>query len=100
MGGRSETPPLRGDTIAGGFPLCPGPAHVPDGPSARGAGLTIEVPPPRISNTASVRSLVPSGRNRKVPSIPAKPEGLVSVVSAKRCDPYCRLSAAARDTAS
>ena len=41
-------------------------------------GLTICPPPEATCITASPRSLVPSGLNRKIPSIPEKPEGLVS----------------------
>lgn len=55
---------------------------------------------PFTSMIARARSLVPSALKRKVPSTPAKPEGLVKVNSAKRCVPYWRVSAAAREMAS
>ena len=59
------------------------------------------VPPPVATFiTASPRSLVPSERNRNRPSMPAKPDGLVSVSGAKRCAPCVRDSAATSATAS
>ena len=50
--------------------------------------------------TARPRSLVPSERNRNRPSMPAKPEGLVSVSGEKRCAPCVLTSAATSATAS
>ena len=56
--------------------------------SSRGAGdrsaaTACAATDPRI--TARPRSLVPSARNRNRPSMPAKPDGLVSTSGEKRC---------------
>ena len=53
--------------------------------------------PPAVATfiTARPRSLLPSERKRNRPSMPAKPDGLVSVSGAKRCAPCCFDSAAA-----
>jgi hypothetical protein len=59
------------------------------------------VPPPVATFiTARPRSLVPSARKRNSPSIPAKPDVLVSVSGAKRCAPWVRARAATSATAS
>ena len=57
-------------------------------------------PPVATFITARPRSLVPSERNRNRPSMPAKPDGLVSVSGAKRCAPCVRANAATSATAS
>ena len=46
--------------------------------------------PSRRRITARPRSLVPSGRKRNRPSMPAKPDGLVSTSGEKRCRPCVR----------
>ena len=59
------------------------------------------VPPPDATRiTARPRSLVPSARKRNRPSMPAKPDGLVSTSDEKRCGPCVRASAATSATAS
>ena len=64
-------------------------------PRTRGGGLTTCPPFGVTRSTARPRSLVPSGRKRKMPSMPAKPEGEVSVCSLKRCGPGCCFTSAA-----
>lgn len=58
-------------------------SHVAEATPAkeRGAGLIVVATPLLISRTESPRSLVPSGRKRKTPSAPLKPERLVSTFS-------------------
>ena len=66
----------------------------------RGAGEMTFAPPPPISKTEKPRSFVPSGLNRKIPSAPLKPDGLVKTFGEKRCPPWERDNAIANDTAS
>src|SRR5271166_200454 len=66
----------------------------------RGAGLITLAAPPSISITARPRSLVPSGRKRKTPSAPLKPDTLVSALSLYGSGPPFRASAAASVAAS
>src|SRR5690242_3325906 len=74
--------------------------HVAELPKLRGAGA-ITCPPDGVAlSTASPRWFVPSGRKRKTPSMPAKPDALVSVSTAKRFSPCVFTSAATRATAS
>jgi len=65
-----------------------------------GAGAITCAPEAVTRITASERWLVPSGRKRNTPSMPAKPDWLVSVSSAKRAGPCVFTSAATSDTAS
>src|ERR1700731_3878964 len=75
-------------------------ASAPDPPKDRGAG-EITWPPDGVTfSTASPRWLVPSARKRNTPSMPAKPDALVSVSGAKRRGPCVFTSAATSATAS
>ncbi len=60
---------------------------VPYAPKLFGEPATGVAPPVATRITARPRSLVPSERKRNRPSMPAKPDGLVSVSGAKRCAP-------------
>src|SRR5580658_879598 len=65
-------------------------AYIPeaDVPKLFGAGETTCEPPAATRSTARPRSLVPSARNRKRPSMPEKPEGLVRTCGENRCGPW------------
>ena len=54
-------------------------------PKLFGDPATATPPPEATRITARPRSLVPSGRKRNRPSMPAKPDGLVSISDEKRC---------------
>ena len=66
----------------------------------RGAGDTTWGPEAATRSTASPRWLVPSGMKRNNPSMPEKPEGLVSVCGVKACGPCVFTRAATSATAS
>ncbi len=66
----------------------------------RGAGATTWGPAVVTFITARPRWLEPSLRKRNTPSIPVKPDGLVSTSAAKRCCPWVLTSAATSATAS
>ena len=67
---------------------------------ARGAGLTVCGPLGVTRTTLKPRSFVPSGRKRNTPSMPEKPDDVVSVCSEKRCGPCVFTSAAVKETGS
>src|SRR3981189_1176176 len=69
-------------------------------PKPFGEPATGTPPPDPTRITARPRSLVPSARKRNRPSIPAKPDGLVSTSGENRCGPCVRASAATSATAS
>ena len=69
-------------------------------PKLRGAGAMTCGPDGVTRITARPRSLVPSARKRNRPSMPAKPDGLVSTSGEKRCGPCVFTSAATSATAS
>src|ERR1700739_37308 len=74
--------------------------HVPEPVKDFGAGLTSWPPDDVTRSTASPRWLVPSERKRKMPSTPAKPDGLVSTSSVKWCGPFAFTSPTTSETAS
>src|SRR5262249_9632102 len=76
------------------------PAHVPEPVNDFGGGLMIWPPGGDTPSTASPRWLVPSGRKRNNPSMPVKPDEVVSTASAKRCLPWVLTRAAISATAS
>src|SRR4051812_23537379 len=69
-------------------------------PKLFGEPATGRLPPDSTRMTARPRSLVPSARKRNRPSMPAKPDGLVSTSGEKRWPPWVRASAATSATAS
>src|SRR5262249_5996412 len=75
-------------------------AYVPEPVNDFGGGLMIWPPAGATFITASPRWLLPSGRKRNSPSMPVKPDELVSTVSEKRCWPWVLASAATSATAS
>src|SRR5580658_6063536 len=60
-------------------------AYIPEVPKLRGDGETTCGPDAVTRSTASPRSLVPSWRKRNSPSMPVKPDGLVSTCGENRC---------------
>ena len=79
--------------------ISPPGSQVP-GANECGAGLITWPPAGATRKTASPRSLGPSGRKRKTPSIPAKPEAFVRTCSLNRCGPCVFTRAATSATAS
>src|SRR6202035_253026 len=74
--------------------------QIPEAPKAFGGGLMTCPPVGDTRNTARPRWLVPSCLKRNSPSMPVKPDALVSTSSEKRCAPWVLMSAATSATAS